>query len=173
MAMSTRRINPTSMRNLQAYIRDLPVHVRKRGDPAIKAGADMYAEALKKAIIDQTYASSYDALNEDYVLRKIRKGVVSDYPAFWQFDQSLMNAISVERRSTAGKSGNGNMSYVVGFNSEQHHSGFTNATLAQMLEYGYGVPARPLVEPTWEEYKDVIRAEVREIFGLKKYKYRF
>jgi hypothetical protein len=168
MAMRIRRINPASLRNLQAYVRDLPREVAVRGSTAIKKGAEMYAEALKEAIRNQEYASAYPKLNEDYELRKVSIGKVGDYPAFWMFDMNLMDAIDVVQVPTGG----GNRSYVVGFNSSSHtpsgnnkDSDLTNAQLAEMLEFGYGVPARPVVQPTWDDWGDTIRQEVLRTFS--------
>lgn len=175
--MKTRRINPASLRNLHAYIRDLPKTIKKRGDPAIREGAELFATKLREAITSQKYASNYVQLSGDYLMRKIRYANTSDYPAFWMFDEELVNAITVVRRSTAGHSGSPNMSYVVGFNNDPHSSRLnnaeiTNAELAKMLEEGYGrIPARPVIQPTWDEFGSAIREHVRKIFNLEKNRY--
>jgi hypothetical protein len=74
----------------------------------------------------------------------------------------LISSIEVVRRDTKGD----NRSYVVGFSSKIHEgSGLPSSTLASILELGLGgIPARPVIQPTWYENASEIRAVAREVF---------
>lgn len=172
MASGVRRINPAAMRNLVAYIEDLPKKIRDRGSPAIQQSAEDYALALRTAIIQQEYANSYPALSSKYFQEKDAK--TGTAPNYWIYTGNLVNSIEVRRIEIDSK----RRSFVAGFPADVTHVGRSGSPmsalgLATTLEFGLGVPARPVVKPTWEANRKQIAETARKSFKRRWEKDKF
>lgn len=172
MASGVRRINPAAMRNLVAYIEDLPKKIRDRGSPVIKQSAEDYAQALRDAIIQQKYAGGYPSLHPKYFQEK--HNVTGSAPNYWIYTGKLVESIDVRRIEIDRK----RRSFVAGFPADVTHVGRSGSPmsalgLATTLEFGLGVPARPVVKPTWEANRKNIAENARKAFKRRWEKDKF
>jgi hypothetical protein len=153
-----KRINPTRLRDLQLYIRDLPANVSKSGSTSIKQSAQELALAIRQNIRSQAYAGSYPKFNEKYREWKFKE---YGHEEFWRNVGELEDMVEIVRYRMA----NNNVSYKVGFGGAIHRSGMTAKGLAETLELGLtNIPARPVIMPTIEENRDDIKDTVKTVF---------
>lgn len=172
MASGVRRTNPAAMRKLIAYIEDLPKKIRDRGSPAIQQSAEDYAQALRNAIIQQAYAGSYAPLSSKYFREK--DASTGSAPNYWIYNGELLKSIEVRRIELDAK----RRSFVAGFPADVTHAGRAGTPmsalgLATTLEFGLGVPARPVVKPTWEANRKQIAETARKSFKRRWQKDKF
>jgi hypothetical protein len=153
-----KRINPTRLRDLQLYIRDLPANVSKTGSYSIKASAVELAESIRDNIRSQRFADSYQKFSDKYADWKQKE---YGHLEFWRNAGELENMVEVVRYRMA----NNNVSFKVGFGGQAHSSGMTAKGLAETLELGLNnIPARPVVMPTIDEHRGDIGDTVKTVF---------
>lgn len=116
---------------------------------------------IDKHLVPMAHAKMY--LDGEIVLQKLRghieaqdlgwapKRIIKRTPDLWVDTGELSSGMRTLRIALNAHS----YAVFIGFlDSRSHYSGYTQAELAVLLEYGVDkAPARPLIRPTWDELR--------------------